>query len=39
MGSAIVRKLTLYGFDESNIIARTHSQLDLINQKIDVKIY
>lgn len=36
VGSAIVRKLIADGFDESNIVTRTHSELDLINQQ-DVK--
>ena len=36
VGSAIVRKLLADGFDESNIVTRTHSELDLINQQ-DVK--
>lgn len=33
VGSAIVRKLLADGFDESNIVTRTHSELDLINQQ------
>lgn len=36
VGSAIIRKLIADGFDESNIVTRTHSELDLINQQ-DVK--
>ena len=36
VGSAIVRKLIADGFDENNIVTRTHSELDLINQQ-DVK--
>ena len=36
VGSAIIRRLKVLGFADSNIITRTHDELDLINQQ-DVK--